>query len=158
MPPVRRHLLTILLLTLLAATPAQAQTVKAISFNTTNNIVLGATNSDPLVFTNSLAVPYTVSAPVSFSAHILKATASIIDETGAGGALEIDSSQGTIYTARLTAPATLSTNGVDLVLPNQSGTLALASTITTNIAVLVAGGGTNTLQFSNGVLTNVTTP
>jgi hypothetical protein len=163
MPPIRHILLPTLLLLTLATAPAQAQTVKALSFNTTNGVVLGPTNltfTNPvqfsaITFTNSIIAPDTSDEAIRISAHILKAAAWNDGGSQFSGALEINNGQD--FATRIAPAPVINEVGVDLVLPSTSGTLALAG-ITTNIAVLVSGGGTNTLQFSNGVLTNVTTP
>jgi len=149
-------LATLLLATLCAAT-GYGQTIKALSYDTTNGIVLAGTNR--VQFTNRVSVP------------------------SGGGTNDIVLRLGTNNTGFfvLTTPGqpvafvhnnalswAVSTNDLVLYKPIvfvadsnaaiSRTNLGLGGGVITNIDVLVSGGGTNTLQFSNGILTNVTAP
>jgi hypothetical protein len=154
MPPIRHFLAAFLLL----AAPAGAQTISALSYNQSNNVVVATQRIIfPLIgISGGTAAAPTFSAAVGTNTFGLFA-ATVIG-TGPHLGLSVDGTRrffvGT-NTIRAELPISFSdTTNAAITRTN----LGLGAGIITNIAVLVPGGGTNTLQFSNGVLTNVTDP
>ena len=139
-----RHLLAILFLAALCVT-ANAQTVRTLAYNTTNNTVVGPTNANALVFTNVPAFPdlridESGEEPVflkneSGALHLTFSTnnSAIVSVTDSLAYFGV-----AIEWATSTAAASTRTN------------LGLGAGLTTNVVA-----GTNTLVFSNGILTGV---
>jgi len=85
MPPIRHIIAAI---AILAAATAQGQTVKTLGFDTTNNTVVGPTNTNALVFTNALDVP-ALSTGGAITAYSISLTGETTDLQAFGQSLGI---------------------------------------------------------------------
>jgi hypothetical protein len=160
-PP--RILAFIALLGFLALGPAAfGQTIRALSYNTTNFNVVGWTNTNALTLSNRLNIQ---PAPGG-TTNILALRISVSNnETGAY--VSDSAGNGLVFVHNGAISLGLLTNSVTFYRPTLwSGTNATTSRsnlfggavgITTNVSV-VGTNNTNTLQFFNGILTNVTAP
>ena len=143
------RLIILLAAVLCWAAPAQGQTIKALSYDTTNGTVIAGTNR--IAFTNKISLP---SGGNTNDLALRIGTAN----TGFYVATSLGTPAAFVHNDALTFAA--STTAFVLYKPlsfaaasNAATTrtnLGLGSSITTNLVA-----GTNTLVFSNGILTGV---
>jgi hypothetical protein len=158
------HFILGLLLALIAfaAQAAHAQTIRALSYDTTNFAALTWTNTNALTLSNRLNIQPALGGTTNILAFRISVSN---NETGAY--VSDSAGNGLVFVHNGTISLGLLTNSVTFYRPTLwSGTNATTSRsnlfggavgITTNISV-VGTNNTNTLQFLNGLLTNVTSP
>jgi len=179
MPTIRHHLAA---LAILATATAQGQTIKTLGFDTTNNVVIGPTNTNALVFTNDLAfnkVAILDGIQLIFSAantieggtngvRIIRSPADA-ESTNSVPLLQID--QGVLSEGNLESEMLFRVNSAGLAEPNiafsvtAGGTGLFGNSTTTRSNLFGAAGLSATITngglvfvFTNGILASTNAP
>jgi len=139
-----KTILTLLAIAALTFT-AHAQTNRSLVYNTSNNTVIGPTNTNALTFTNRVRFDDGSGDTFTFNGpNIL---------TSGGLNLSFSASAFSI-TGALEWGGTNASSNKSTTRSNLFGSVG----VSTNIQFVRVGGTTNTLVFSNGLLHSVTTP
>jgi hypothetical protein len=155
---MKPFLLTLLATLCLLAATAEAQTVKAVSFNTTNNTVVSTNRVIFPLLGVAGGTAVTPALTYTFGTNSFGTFASTQVGIGPFLGFSVEGARRLfVSTNTLRVEVAVSFSDTNVAATTRTN-LGLGGGVITNIDVLVSGGGTNTLQFSNGILTNVTTP